>query len=213
MKRAWMVATAMAAMAAMAAEAGSRKPQADALVTVFTYDRVGVPQAVMAGAKQVATAAFAAAGIEVKWVEGKRPGERREVASGEVLTTVFDGPAPAHFGPEAMAFTNVGGRADADVHVFYNRVADIKDTRALRSTGMRVSLAEFLGNVLVHELTHALEGVARHSSYGLMKAAWSARDCDQMARGPLAFAAEDLELLRAHFRKGMSPAPALVATR
>lgn len=74
-------------------------------------------------------------------------------------------------------------------------------------------MPEFLGNVLAHELTHALEGVARHSSEGLMKANWSGRDYDEMARGPLAFAAVDLELLRAHFQKEMPPAPTLVATR
>ena len=34
-----------------------------------------------------------------------------------------------------------------------------------------------------------------------------------MARGPLAFAAEDLDLLRAHFRKKVLPAPGLVAAR
>ena len=62
-------------------------------------------------------------------------------------------------------------------------------------------MPEFLGNVLAHELTHALEGVARHSSEGLMKAVWSARDYDEMVRGPLPFAAEDLDLLRAHFQK------------
>jgi hypothetical protein len=46
-----------------------------------------------------------------------------------------------------------------------------------------------------------------------MKAFWSARDSDAMARGALAFAAEDLELLRAHFRKGMAPAATLGAAR
>ena len=199
MKLTTVAAVAMAA--AMAAQAGSRKPQADALVTVFTYDRAGVPEAVLAGAKRVATAAFAAAGIEVKWAEGKRPGEPRKVASGEVLTVVFDGPAPANFPLPSVAFTNLSGGADANVHVFYNRVADVEDMRAQRSTGTRVPMAEFLGNVLAHELTHALEGVAHHSSEGLMKAFWSARDCDGMARGPLPFAAEDLHLLQAHFQK------------
>jgi hypothetical protein len=208
MKTAWMVGAAMA----MAAQAGPRKPQADALVTVFTYDRVGVPEAIMARAKQVATSAFGAAGIEVKWADSKRPGERREVAAGEVLTMVFDGAAPASFPPPSVAFTNLSGGADANVHVFYYRVADVVDMRAQRSTGVRLPMAEFLGNVLAHELTHALEGVARHSSEGLMKAFWSASDFDGMARGPLAFAAEDLELLRSHFRKETSPAPALVAT-
>ena len=212
MKTAWMAA-AVAMAAAMAAQAGSRKPQADALVTVFTYDRVGIPDAIMARAKQVATSAFGAAGIEVKWADSKRPGERREVAAGEVLTMVFDGAAPANFPPPSVAFTNLSGGADANVHVFYYRVADVVDMRAQRSTGVRLPMAEFLGNVLAHELTHALEGVARHSSEGLMKAFWSARDFDGMARGPLAFAAEDLELLRSQFRKGMAPATALVAAR
>jgi len=212
MKRAWM-AGAVVMAAAMAAQAGSRKPQSDALVTVFTYDRVGIPDAIMAGAQQVATSAFAAAGIEVKWAESRRPGERREVAAGEVLTIVFDGRAPANFPPPSVAFTNLSGGADANVHVFYYRVADVADMRAQRSTGVRVPMAEFLGNVLAHELTHALEGVARHSNEGLMKAFWSASDFDGMARGALAFTAEDLELLRAHFTKGMSPASTLIATR
>ena len=206
MKRAWMVAAAM--LAAMAAQAGPRKPQTDALVTVVTYDRADVPWVIRVRAEQVATAAFAAAGIEVKWVVGKQLGERREAASGEVLTVVFDALAPAQASPEAMAFTNVGGAADADVHVFYSRVAGFGGFRN------RLYAPELLGNVLAHELTHALEGVARHSSEGLMKAAWSTYDYATMARRrPLAFAAEDLELLRAHFKKDISPAPTLIAIR
>ena len=207
MKRAWMAA-AMLAAAAMEAQAGSRKPQADAVVTVFTYDRADVPWVVRVRAEQVATAAFAAAGIEVKWVVGKQLGKRREAASGEVLTVVFEALAPVQASPEAMAFTNVGGAADADVHVFYNRVAGFGGFHD------RLYAPELLGNVLAHELTHALEGMARHSSEGLMKAVWSGDDYAKMARRrPLAFAAEDLELLRAHFKKDMSPAPTLVATR
>jgi len=206
MNRAWMVASAM--VAAMVAQAESLNPPANALVTVFTYDKAIVPIEVMARAKWVATAAFAGAGIGVRWVEGKRLGEPREVASGEVLTVVFDGPAPAHAGPHSMAFTNVGGGADADVHVFYHRVADFG------GFGGRGYMPELLGHVLAHELTHALEGEARHSREGLMKAVWSPDDRAQMARRrPLAFAAVDVELLRAHFQKQMSPARTFVSTR
>src|ERR1035437_1739978 len=43
--------------------------------------------------------------------------EPRKVAAGEMLTVVLDGPAPAQAAPQAMAFTHVGGGADADVHV------------------------------------------------------------------------------------------------
>ena len=208
MNRAWMAAAAMAMAVAMAGRAESLKPRADALVTVFAYDRTGAPAFFMARAERVATAAFAAAGMEVRWVEGKRLGELRQAASGEILTVVFDAAAPAQFAPQAMAFTAVGGGADADVHVFYNRVASFAN-RYWKGA----YLPELLGNVLAHELTHALEGVVRHSSKGLMKAAWNDDEYAQIVRGPLPFAAEDLELLRAHFQKEMSPAPALVATR
>jgi hypothetical protein len=200
MKRVWMVGVAVAA--AMEAQAGSPKPRVDApLVTVFTYNLAGVPRNVAARAKRVATRAFAAAGIEVRWVEGKHLGEQREVAAGEMRTVVFDGPAPATFRSQAMAVANVGRGADSDVHVFYDRVLAFQDS---------AYMPEFLGNVLAHELTHVLEGVARHSSEGLMKPVWSVDDIAEMFRGPLPFAAEDLDLLRAHFHSEMPPAPTLV---
>jgi hypothetical protein len=206
MKLTTMVVVVM--VAAMEAQAESSKPQVDALVTVFMYNRAGVPWAVMERAKRVATTAFAAAGIEVRWATGKRLGEPREVAAGEMRTVVFDGPAPAHFAPLAMAVTYVGRGAYSDVHVFYNRVAGL-------GTGFGDQvMPELLGNVLAHELTHALEGVARHSSEGLMKAVWSAGDYADMVGGrPLPFAAEDLDLLRAHFQKEIPPPLTIVASR
>jgi hypothetical protein len=189
---------------AAAGRAESLKPQADALVTVFTYDRTGVPWAVLARAERVATAAFAAVGVEVRWVKGQRLEAPRKVASGEALTVVFDLSAPAQATSHALARTLLGDRADGDVHVFYGRVTRFPD---------KVLMPEVLGNVLAHELTHALEGVKRHSREGLMKAEWNAGDIAGMVYGPLALAAEDLELLRAHFKREMSPAPALVAAR
>lgn len=200
MNRAWMVAVA----AAMEGRVESLKHQAHALVTVFTYNKTGVPACVMARAGRVATAAFDAVGVGVRWVEGMQLGGPREVTAREMPSVVFDGQAPAGFAPRAMAFTNVGGRADANVNVFYNRVAGFED---------RVYMPEFLGNVLAHELTHALQGVARHSLEGPMKAVWSARAYAEMVRGPLAFTDEDVELFRARFKQEMSPAPTLVPIR
>lgn len=204
MRTAWMVTAAM--VAAMETQAKSPKPQMDALVTVCIYNRAGVPWTVMERAKRVAATAFASAGIEVRWATGNRLGEPREAAAGEMLTVVFDATAPAHL-PRAMAITNVGREVGADVYIFYNRVAS-------RGTGFGERLMpELLGNVLAHELTHALQGVARHSNEGLMKAVWSLSDYAEMFRGPLRFAAEDLDLLRAHFNKERSPAPTAVAAR
>jgi len=195
MNRAWVVVAAMAAMAAP----GRAE---DAVVTVFTYDRANVPWFAMARAEQVASKAFAEAGIEVRWVKGRQLGESRHAASGEILTVVFDSHAPAQSNPDATATTQFGKKADANTHVFFDRVARFKDP---------VHMPEFLGNVLAHELTHALEGVARHAGKGLMKAAWDVQDYGKMVHGPLPFAAVDLELLRAHFQEKTSPALTVAA--
>lgn len=82
-------------------------------------------------------------------------------------------PGSGAFGSLGDGFRRRGRRADADAHVFYNRVAGFED---------RVHLPVFLGNVLAYELSHALQGVVRHSSEGLMKAVWRAREYAKIAR-------------------------------
>ena len=44
-----------------------------------------------------------------------------------------------------------------------------------------------MAHVLVHEITHVLEGVARHSGTGVMKARWDDRDYFEMRRKPRPF--------------------------
>ncbi|MCX6622926.1 MAG: hypothetical protein NTY38_18045, partial [Acidobacteria bacterium] len=187
---------------------GAGAAGAQGLVTVFTYDTIGVPPAVMAKAQRVAAGAFGKVGVEVRWVRGTRLEESRKVDAGEALVLIFDGPAAADASPRAMASTSLGGGVDPQVRVFYHRVVSRGNT-----FWDRVHMPEVLGNVLAHELTHALEGVARHSAEGLMKAVWNSMDYVKMADGPLAFAPVDVGLLRAHFGKHASPAPVLAAAR
>jgi len=71
--------------------------------------------------------------------------------------------------------------------VFYDRIVDMY---------VRSQVALVLGHVLVHEMTHILEGIARHSERGVMKAHWSSADLMQMSRKPLGFEREDIELIR-----------------
>lgn len=54
-----------------------------------------------------------------------------------------------------------------------------------------------LGHVMVHEITHVIQGVSRHSDSGLMKPHWSGHDLSQMRYKPLPFTREDLILLDA----------------
>jgi hypothetical protein len=52
-----------------------------------------------------------------------------------------------------------------------------------------------LAHVLVHEITHVLQSIGRHSGSGVMKAEWSRRDYAEMRHRPLPFAAEDVDLI------------------
>jgi hypothetical protein len=52
-----------------------------------------------------------------------------------------------------------------------------------------------LGHVMVHEITHVIQGVSRHSDTGLMKPHWSGDDLLKMRHKALSFTQEDLILL------------------
>ena len=57
------------------------------------------------------------------------------------------------------------------------------------------SAQRLLAYVLVHEITHILEGISRHSKSGIMKAYWDVGDSYRMRRDALAFEEEDVELI------------------
>jgi hypothetical protein len=52
-----------------------------------------------------------------------------------------------------------------------------------------------LAHVMVHEITHILQGVTRHSDYGIMKATWNAKDFWNMPHGSLRFTNADVDLI------------------
>jgi hypothetical protein len=65
--------------------------------------------------------------------------------------------------------------------------------------------------VIVHEITHILEGECRHSATGLMKAHWTTDDFSDMSRAQVQFAAEDVELIHAGLARREAPAAAPAA--
>ena len=64
-----------------------------------------------------------------------------------------------------------------------------------------------LAHVLVHEITHILQGTDGHSNTGIMKARWDRRDLEHINVQPLSFSAFDVSLLRL----GLASRPARVA--
>ena len=67
--------------------------------------------------------------------------------------------------------------------IFFDRIETMQDAGTV------------LGHVMVHEITHVLQGVSRHSDNGLMKPHWSRDDLVRMRHKPLPFTQEDLILL------------------
>jgi hypothetical protein len=52
-----------------------------------------------------------------------------------------------------------------------------------------------LAHVLVHEITHILQRVSRHSASGVMKARYNETDHFEMKRKDLSFTKEDIDLI------------------
>jgi hypothetical protein len=71
------------------------------------------------------------------------------------------------------------------ITIFFDRIETMEDPWTV------------LGHVMVHEITHIVQGVSRHSHTGLMKPHWNSHDLAQMRYKPLPFTREDLLLLYA----------------
>lgn len=72
------------------------------------------------------------------------------------------------------------------IQVFYDRIA-VSDPDLV---------PYLLANVVVHEITHILQGIDRHSDSGIMKARWTAYDFTMMKRHQLGFTDFDVELIQ-----------------
>jgi len=91
---------------------------------------------------------------------------------------------PVTLKPGAMAYALP--YEGSHIVVFLDRVQAVAVVR------QRVLLA----HVFVHEITHILEGVSRHSETGVMMAHWNSSDYRTMTLAPLPFAAVDVELIK-----------------
>jgi hypothetical protein len=132
----------------------------------------------VAFAKVEAQRMFAKIGVEIDW--------RSSGAScpAQALVVVLDAQKPAGFFPHKFAYALP--YEGTHIHVFYDRVREAVEPGRVRY---------LLAHVLVHEITHMLEGVVRHSESGIMKAQWNDEDYAYLDRKPLEFAAVDIDLI------------------
>jgi hypothetical protein len=164
---------ALTGIAAHAGEGTAAQPGRSATVCMESGPFPGVAQA-----RLLASEMFAAIGIRVRWRQGLGG-----CPSGGILISLADG-TPARLMPGALAYAlPYEGR---HIRVFYDR-----STQHNARNGIPV----VLGHVLVHEITHILQGISRHSATGIMKARWDQRDFDFMDLKCLKFTREDVDLI------------------
>jgi hypothetical protein len=171
----------IAAMALMVAMVGvAAEPKQPQRVTVYLRDNGVVPPGVEAQALGLANQMFGTIGIRLDW----RIGEPPRTQSAQPIFIELATETPANLLPGALAYALP--YEGLHIKVFYDRVWGVRD-RSVR--------AMLLAHVLVHEITHVLEGIDRHSDSGVMKARWTGEDYFQMRTGALPFAPQDVALI------------------
>jgi hypothetical protein len=129
-------------------------------------------------AQSEASKLLARAEVRVEWMHG------RACQSGDAIQVHLTVQTPDNLLPGALAFCRPTARDD--IRILYDRV------QAMVSPAHEPQLFAY---VLAHEIVHILEGTARHSATGIMKAQWTPEDYSDIASGKLTFASEDIELV------------------
>jgi hypothetical protein len=143
-----------------------------------------LPALAEAHAKIVAEKILRPAGIRLRWSTSKFPPDLRRCAALVVVLEVGGG-VPAG-SDDAWGFASPYASSGSRIHIFWDRI---------ESRSQKEHWGYLLGHVFAHEITHILQGVARHSSEGLMKRHWTLADLYRMAYRPLPLTAQDIDLI------------------
>jgi hypothetical protein len=182
----------MAAILAGSAWAASKTDSRRLVICMEDGKHAGVENA---AAK--ASSLFLSAGVELEW-----HGEAsfcKGNSDAMVVSWMTSTPKAFHPGALAYALPYEG----VHIQVFYDRIAQADPDL----------VPSLMAHVIVHEITHILQGIDRHSTGGIMKAVWASSDYTQMKRGQLRFTAVDVEMIHDGFaaRTTRSAAGILVA--
>jgi len=149
----------------------------DREVIVCMEQDLRVAPPVMVPAQALASKIFGGIGVRIKWHGRLKDCPERSILIGLSLTT------SETLEPGALADAQP---SKGTIHVFYDRISRIY-SKAQRPV--------VLGHVLAHEIAHDLQGFAKHSDHGVMKAQWDQSDLMHMTCKPLAFDDKDVELI------------------
>ena len=180
--------TILAAMLEVPVQATTAGKTEDKRLSVCVENTVGFN--VLPLAQQIASKMFAEAGVTMAW----RHGLARCPAQG-ILVTLSTDQVPADVPPSALAYALP--YEGSHIVIFYDRLQ-----RKVKPEQM----SSLLAHVLVHEVTHILQGIHRHSGRGIMKANWDGSDYQAMMWKSLPFTPEDVELIHRGLAARANPA-------
>jgi hypothetical protein len=150
-------------------------------VVVYVDNQNVVDMLTLGLAEGLASKMFARIGVSIEWRPGMPP---REDTAATVVHMVSKVPEQLHRG--ALGYTVLQPHSGAQVFVLAGRVGQ---------TGDPILLRALLAHVMVHEVTHALEGLSRHAETGVMKAHWTGKDYGAMTRKALMFTPVDVGII------------------
>jgi len=145
-------------------------------VTVYTLDNVAVPIVNRALAQILASQMFAGIGVTLHWKSARPP-----LSESSAIVIEFAANTPAALLPGAYAYALP--YEGTHIRIFWDRIDGETSPR------------EVLAHVMVHEITHILQGEDRHSAEGIMKAHWTQQDRIAMKFKSLRFAPEDVQMI------------------
>ena len=160
-------------------------------VNVQLNSQVQLPPALLRDGQDAATRIFSGIHVRLSWgtsFMNEVAVSCQEVPNNRDIAVEIIPRAPASFSGAALAMAMPYAQSGIRIEVFYDRVAPL-----LR--GHHAPESQILGYVLAHEIAHVLQGVARHSETGVMRARWQENDFRQMGIGVLTFATEDVRII------------------
>jgi hypothetical protein len=163
-------------------------------VNVQVASQVAMPPDLLRAGEEAARAIFAAIHVQLTWTGQTQHGSKAvagcvsERTTHDVAVQIVPH-APGSFSDAALATAMLYGDSGGRVAIFYDRVEPLL-------LGHHTPQATLLGYVLAHEIAHVLQGIARHSETGVMRARWTDNDFKQMGIRALTFTAEDIQLIR-----------------
>jgi hypothetical protein len=171
-----MKLAAIMAVVAIAAANAQAKVETRREITVYMRDNADVSAGTSTQAQIIASGIFSSIGVKIHWRAGRPSPTDTDAIAIELAANT---PAAEKPGALAYALPYEG----VHIRIFWDRIEN------------DVTPSQVLAYVMVHEITHILQGVARHSSEGIMKATWTRDDKFAMRSGRLHFTQDDVDLI------------------